>query len=121
MCETTRSDRQGMDMSEKSFEGYVCSAFGVQAVNRLRVAEAKSCQIQRGRARQKLTDSDILFFSGHHYARYSDPLKFDAIDLKEWRFVSKRVKLLMVSSCSALHPNAVDRFRRKFPNAYIFG
>ena len=103
------------------FAGYKCSVFGPAAKAKLLAAEAKGCVKTEGGARKKLTESDIIFFGGHHYARYDLPLLFDSIDLNEFKLNSPKVKLLLISSCAGLRKNARDGFRRKFPNAYIFG
>lgn len=102
-------------------DGYVCSHFGGQAAERLKVAEERGCLPERGRTRSRLKESDILFISGHHYAGYDRPMDFDAIDLRKFRSVAARVRLIMVSSCKGLKNNSLRNFRRKFPNAYIFG
>ncbi|MCZ6794068.1 MAG: hypothetical protein O7J95_10700 [Planctomycetota bacterium] len=105
-----------------ALDGYVCSSFGGNAAARLKIAEGEGCKANRkGGARKKLTKSDIIFFSGHHFARYDAPLEFDSIDLKEIKFHAPRVRLLMISSCAGLRRNAATRFRAKFPNAYVFG
>lgn len=107
-------------MADKVFKGYSCSSFGKQAANRLKSA---ACKPQTGNIRKRLSESDILFFSGHHYGSpvYDEPLKFEALDLRKWKIKSKMVKLIMASSCTVLVPGAVTKFRRKFPKAYIFG
>jgi hypothetical protein len=107
--------------SQAPLNGYVCSAFGPKAATRLELAETKGCERAAGRRRQRVVGSDIIMISGHHHAGEGLPLDFDAVPLDEMRFVAPRVRLLMISSCSALRQNAIHAFRRKFPNAYIFG
>ncbi len=102
-------------------KGYVCSTFGPKAGQRLELVETKGCAPASGRRRRRVIGSDIISISGHHYARIGMPLDFDAIPLDEMRFVAPRVRLLMISSCAALRHNAIQGFRRKFPNAYVFG
>jgi hypothetical protein len=110
------------DGNGEKMSAYVCSSFGGQAAERLKAAEDHGlCMANQGATRKKLTESDIIFFSGHHYARYDQPLTFDAIDLNIIRFNAPQTRLLMISSCAGLRVNALHGFRRKFPNAYIFG
>jgi hypothetical protein len=106
---------------EGPLDGYLCASFGGAAKDRLDVAEARACAKNPGRRIDKLKESDILFLSGHHYAGYDEPMNFDAIDLRKYRFVAPRVRLIMVSSCNGLRPNSLRNFRKKFPNAYILG
>lgn len=108
-------------MSREPLSGYQCSAFGGRARAKLRAAEAKGCVKTKGGTRKKLVESDIVFFGGHHYARLGWPLEFDAIDLNNFSLRGTKVKLLLISSCAGLRKNARAGFRRKFPNAYIFG
>jgi hypothetical protein len=109
---------------EGPLDGYVCSSFGGAASQRLKTAESKGCMRSNGQNRRtRLTESDILFISGHHYAgaAFNEPLHFDAIDMREMKFISHRVRLIMVSSCNGLRVNALHNFRKRFPSAYIFG
>lgn len=115
-----RNSQDGVG-GEGPLGGYVCSAFGGQANKRLDVAESRGCTKNTGNRRAKLNDSDILFFSGHHYARYDEPMHFDAIDLRKQRVIAPRVRLIMVSSCAGLRSNSLRNFRKRFPSAYIFG
>lgn len=101
--------------------GYKCSSFGGAAKAKLRAAEAMGCVKAKGGKKQKLKSSDIVFFGGHHYARYDLPLVFDSMDLNEYKLDGGKVKLLLISSCAGLRKNARNGFKRKFPNAYIFG
>jgi hypothetical protein len=108
--------------SRSPLNGYVCSAFGPKEVQRLKLAETMGCEQAGGRGkRRRVVGSDIIMISGHHYAVKGRPLDFSAIPLDKMRFVAPRVRLLMITSCSALRQNAIQAFRRKFPNAYIFG
>ena len=86
--------------AEGPLSGYVCTSFGGQAATRLGAAEAQGCAANPGDTSKKLSQSDIIFFSGHHYARYGAPLEFDAIDLRHKRFTPSRARLLMISSCA---------------------
>jgi len=115
--------RRAKDMpdGEGPLDGYVCSSFGSQAHERLKVAENRACASNPGKRMDKLLESDILFLSGHHYAGFNEPMHFDAIDLREYRIVAPRVRLIMVSSCRGLQRNSLMNFRKKFPNAYILG
>lgn len=102
---------------------YKCTAFGPAAKARLKAAELKGCETTTGTIRKRLTNSDIIFFAGHHYAGpdYNRPLEFDYINLNDYKLFATQVKLLLISSCSGLRKNALDRFRKKLPNAHIFG
>jgi hypothetical protein len=111
------------ETGNEPFRGYKCSAFGPAANARLKAAELKGCHTTTGTIRKRLTNSDIIFFAGHHYAGpdYNRPLEFDYINLNDYKLFATRVKLILISSCSGLRRNALNRFRRKFPNAHIFG
>ncbi|MBN1138226.1 MAG: DUF4157 domain-containing protein [Anaerolineae bacterium] len=112
--------KQVWDRSRKPLAGYVGTAFGGQARKRQRVAEEEGLVPTREkRTKKRLTGTDVVFFSGHHYARLGDPGEFDAIDLRKVRFTSTHAKLLMISSCAGLDSGSLRILRRKFPNAYI--
>jgi hypothetical protein len=110
------------EQSKRPLAGFVGTAFGGEARKRLAVAETEGLERHPGRrAKERLGGSDLIFFSGHHYARYGSPGEFDAIDLRSRRFKSEKARLLMVSSCAALSANSISFFRKRFPNATIFG
>ncbi len=114
--------KQAWEESKKPFAGYVGTAFGAQARKRLDVAKGRGLsRSQEKRLKKRLIGSDVVFFSGHHFARYGSPGEFEAVDLRNVRFVSTRSKLLLISSCAGIASNSVALFRRKFPNAYILG
>ncbi|MCU0637213.1 MAG: DUF4157 domain-containing protein [Methanothrix sp.] len=75
----------------------------------------------RQRTWKKFLSSDVIFLSGHHYARYGSPGEFEDVNLQELKFVSKNVKLIIISSCAGLSPNTLRLWKNRFPNAYILG
>lgn len=116
------SGRRIWNESKRPLAGLRGTAFGAAARKRLETAESAGLERLGGRGtRRRLEGADIIFFSGHHFARYGSPGEFEAIDLRDIRFSAARARLLMVSSCAALASNSVPFFRRRFPNATIFG
>jgi hypothetical protein len=108
--------------SKKPFAGYVGTSKGIEAGKRLKEGE-KLGLVKSGAKtwKKKFLGSDVIFFSGHHFARYGGPGEFEGLDVSKISFVSPRVRLIMISSCAGLRSNALNLWAKRFPNAYILG
>jgi RHS repeat-associated protein len=114
------------ERSKKPLAGYVGSRWGARP--RMQRAKELGMEEAQGRSlKRRFIRSDIVFFQGHHHARFGSPGYFTfehsraTLNVSEMRFRASRVKLVMISSCRGIAPNALQVFRPRFPNAYILG
>lgn len=108
--------------SARPLAGYTGTSYQYQAGRRLVKAQQLGLRKSGEKTlKRRFLGSDVVFFSGHHFAGYGSPGKFEGLDLRDLVFVAPRVKLIMISSCNGLAPNARKLWKKRFPNAYILG
>jgi len=121
----------GYDFSSRFFRHAGTLGFGLEsAAGRLPSVpwtEAGQTTPTNRRATQSFGNSDIIFFSGHQYARYDMPGYFTddgsnkTFNLKAVARGQEKVKLVVSTSCATLLRDIARLYMEKFPNALVLG